>query len=268
MELGKLLETLETLAPLCLAEEWDNVGLLVQPSRARSVERMLCCIDLTDNVISEALEVGAELIFAYHPPIFTGLRRIDPADRTGRLVLRLIESGIAVYSPHTALDATAGGINDWLAAAFGPCSSEAIVPKNINPRSVPIGATAPTGQGRRLVLRTPMPLEEAVGHIKRHLGLSQLRVANSTTRTVTSVALCPGAGGSVVTRVHADLYLTGEMRHHDVLAAAQTGTSVVLTEHTNSERGYLPTLRTRLASLTDAVEVHLSQHDHDPLRIV
>lgn len=267
MEAHELLEILETLAPLSLAEEWDNVGLLVQPSRPRSIDRVLLCIDLTDAIIAEAAELGAQWICAYHPPIFGKLARIDPADRTGRLVLASIEHGIAVYSPHTALDATAGGVNDWLAEAFDPCTSTAIIAKEAPPTQHQVPPRA-VGQGRRLVLPAPLSLDEAIHRVKQHLGLSYLRVADGGSGLVESIALCPGAGGSVVQRVRADLYLTGEMRHHDVLAAVHSGTSVVLTEHSNSERGYLTVLKARMVALTDRLQVFISQRDQDPLTVV
>lgn len=94
---------------------------------------------------------------------------------------------------------------------------------------------------------------------------------------VTSVAICAGSGSSVLNAVTADVYLTGEMGHHDVLAALANNTSVILCEHTNTERGYLsavlkPALEKALAKDTsvegEAIEVLVSKFDKDPLVII
>jgi dinuclear metal center YbgI/SA1388 family protein len=266
MELSEFLVSMERLAPLQLAEEWDNVGLLLAPSRPRAVERVLLTVDLTARVLAEALEFGVQAIVAYHPPIFSGLKRLVPDDPSGRLLLRVIENELAVYSPHTALDAVEGGVNDWLAAAFPFASKRAIVPRELP------GASAPgaVGQGRLLELRAAIGLDEVVRRLKSHLGLDALRVAPSITEgpgsPISTVALCAGAGGSVVGGTAADLYVTGEMRHHDVLRAVQRGTHVVLSEHTHTERGCLPRLRDELAR-DGALEAIISRQDGDPLRL-
>lgn len=269
MELAKFLATLEEIAPLRLAEDWDNVGLLLAPTEPRPIFRVLLTIDLTADVVEEAIEHRCEAIVAYHPVIFSGLKRIVPEDRTGGILLRLLSKGISVYSPHTALDATEGGVNDWLAQAFGDSQAFAIHPKGdrINqPEALGIG------QGRVLTLTRPAKLSVLLGQVKQHLKLDWLRVATADKHAsgtpIHTVSLCPGAGGSILKDQHTDLLLTGEMRHHDVLAARERGTSVVLTEHSNSERGYLPQLKFLLENYTkEVLEVFVSRRDSDPLEI-
>lgn len=108
----EIVSALEAFAPLRLAEDWDNVGLLVGDPEAEA-KRVLLCIDYTRAVAEEA-EPG-DLVVAYHPPIFQGMKRV-PA---GSEVFRAIQRGVALYSPHTALDAAKGGTNDALADAIG-----------------------------------------------------------------------------------------------------------------------------------------------------
>ncbi|MCB1282612.1 MAG: Nif3-like dinuclear metal center hexameric protein, partial [Salinibacterium sp.] len=129
------------------------------------------------------------------------------------------------------------------------------------------------GQGRRLSLKNPLSLEQAVRRVKKGLGLSRLRLAaaerHRAGEPIRRVALCACAGGGVLDGQAADLWLTGEMRHHDVLAAREAGISVLLAEHTNTERGYLPVLRDRLlVALDHKVEVVVSERDADPLTVV
>jgi dinuclear metal center YbgI/SA1388 family protein len=272
MPLKQVAALLEALAPPNLAEEWDNVGLLVEPSTlagdrpARLIERVLMTIDFTEGVLREAVEQRSDLVVSYHPPIFRGLLRLRAHEPAERAVLGAIEHGIAIYSPHTALDAAAGGMNDWLLEAFA--SGE---PGFIQPLP---GSDAGAGLGRRLILDEAEPLSRLVERIKSHLQLTQCRVAaapeHALGRPLRSIAVCAGAGGSLFAKLDdVDLYLTGEMRHHDVLAKLTRGASVVLCDHTNTERGYLPRLAERLrVSAQAALVVRVSEVDRDPLAIV
>ena len=265
VQLKKLLETLEGIAPLELAEEWDNVGLLLCPSRKRTSRKILLTIDLTEPVLEEALRVGADTIVAYHPPIFDPLSEITPSKARERVILRLVESRIAVYSPHTALDSVSGGVNDWLAGGLGEGEVEPLA--SFIEAGVEPGESIP-GQGRLLRLRKPVKLSTLVRRVKSHLGLKKVRVSfgRRGDPVISTVALCAGAGGAVLGGVEADVYLTGEMRHHDVLDAKAQGTSVILCEHTNTERGYLPILRAKLARLLGrGAEVRVSRTDREPL---
>lgn len=119
MELGKVLVGLREVAPEALAEPWDKVGLQVGDPQQR-VSRGLLCIDLTEAVVAEAVREKCELIVAYHPPIFEPLTRLTAdGDWTQRRIYEAMRAGIAVYSPHTALDAVRGGTNDWLCDGLG-----------------------------------------------------------------------------------------------------------------------------------------------------
>lgn len=366
-----VLNALQTLAPLELAEPWDNTGLLLSPSKPRPIDRIMLTIDLTQAVVDEAVARKTRLIVAYHPVIFEPLKRI-----TGKLAA-LVENRIAVYSPHTALDAAPGGVNDWLADGLAPGSEGqrtplsphfahlpggshklvVFVPTNhvdalrdalsqigcggignythcsfnlegygtflgneqthpvvgmagrlervpeirlemlcsldmlptitstihrVHPYEEPAWEVYPiqpvprdgVGQGRLITLKRPVTLSTLLRRIRKHLNLPHLRVAapddvQRGKRKITTIAVCPGAGGSVFKSVTADAYLTGEMRHHDVLAKREAGSAVVLTDHTNTERGYLPTLRDNLRkALGKSVKIEIARNDRDPLTIV
>jgi dinuclear metal center YbgI/SA1388 family protein len=256
---------LERIAPLEWAEPWDNVGLLVESERER-LERVLLTIDLTEAVLLEAQSLGANLIIAYHPVIFKGFKRLTRATASERIVRDVLRSDMAIYSPHTALDAAPGGMNDWLAESIGPGSTTPLV---ANP-----AAPAGVGMGRMIQLHQPLPLDRVLSNIKKHLGIGQVRVAAAGRHLrgepIQSAAVCAGAGGSVFEQCgRVDVLLTGEMRHHDILARVASDTSVVLTDHSNCERGYLPHLAKRLRdAFGEDVTVHVSAKDRDPLNIV
>mgnify|MGYP001272031504 CR=1 FL=1 len=254
--LDDVLQLLERLAPPRLAAGWDNTGLLLEGDRP--VRRILVTIDLTEPVCAEAVEHDVDLVVAYHPPIFRGLKSLTRADGIGRSLLTLARRGVHVYSPHTALDAVPGGMNDWLLQAFPVRQAVPIEPDRDEPRA---------GVGRVATIEA-RPAEALLGSIRSHLGLTHLRVAGPLDRTVERVAVCPGSGGSVFSGLRdVDLLLTGEMSHHDVLAWVARGTVVVLTEHTNTERGYLPQLAADLAAGVDGTQVRVATSDRDPLTV-
>jgi dinuclear metal center YbgI/SA1388 family protein len=273
MKTTSFVELMQSLAPLELAESWDNVGVLVNRGTRLDVRRVLLTIDLTEDVLSEAITYDVDAIVAYHPPIFGGVKRIVPTDPKGRLLGELLARDILVYSPHTALDSVTGGVNDWLADAFDTTTRRPITPQ---PGGAPLEPAAPNtsaaGQGRIVELTAPIHLDTAVARVKSHLGLGMVRRSVGVERTpgvansIRSVAVCAGAGGGLLAKCRADLLVTGEMRHHDVLDLQQLGTSVILTDHTNCERGYLPVLRERIGTATLDVEVFVSTRDADPLQ--
>ncbi|KAM7370820.1 hypothetical protein PAMP_010340 [Pampus punctatissimus] len=348
MELKEVLQVLERLAPLSQAESWDNVGLLVEPSKSLPVKTILLTNDLTDAVMEEAENMSCDLIISYHPPLFRPIKRLVLKDWKQRLVIRAVEAGMAVFSPHTSWDTVKGGVNDWLVGGLGSgqvsvlnqafgganshshkleftvrsaeelndvmeelkacdsgttlqhsvsrpdssgihvsltCSDSALTPSvqtllrhsNSSQSLSILKLEKPPlpghGQGRLSVLDQPVTIATAIQKMKSHLGLSHLRLALGLGRTqessVSTVAVCAGSGSSVLNGVAADLYITGEMSHHEVLDAVAKGTSVLLSDHSNSERGFLAVFREKLAvRLPDSVTVVVSKADRDPLEVV
>lgn len=260
VSLEKVVTELEKFAPKELAESWDNTGLLVEPYTPRQITKILLTNDLTEDVALEAEILACEMIISYHPPIFAPLKSIVQRSWKERVVSYLLEKRIALYSPHTSWDSVRGGVNDWLASAFFVAESKPILQSN-NPDF---------GAGRLLHLSSGIPLSDAVNKIKELTRLSHVRIAvakgKSMTHSVQRVALCAGSGSSVLKGVDADLYLTGEMLHHDVLDATQKGITVILTNHSDSERGFLREFANYLHKhLNEEVEVFVSKVDKDPL---
>ena len=117
MKIDRIAAEIDAIAPLKLAQSWDNVGFLIG-DRDREIRRILVTIDITRDVVAEAKSVEADLIVSYHPVIWDGLKKIT-ADGPAGVVYELIHAGIGVYSIHTSLDVVAGGVNDALADVLG-----------------------------------------------------------------------------------------------------------------------------------------------------
>jgi len=125
MKVADVVRVLETLAPSALAEEWDNVGLLVGDSQRR-VTKLLVCMDAGEDVLAEAVKAGAQMILAHHPVIFKSVSRVTA--EASPVVHEAIRRGVAIYAAHTNLDNAAGGTNDVLADAMGLSDRRAIAP--------------------------------------------------------------------------------------------------------------------------------------------
>jgi dinuclear metal center YbgI/SA1388 family protein len=259
--LAEVVDILREIAPIELAAEWDNVGLLVRPfAPARKVGRALLCVDMTVAVVAEAKAKKADLVVSYHPPIFQGLKKLHADGGVQEAVLAAAAAGLAVYSPHTALDAAPSGLCDWLVEQL--LAGQA--PKEVRPCG--------EGEfGRVAVLAKPLPLATLLQRCKQRFGVRTLQLAKpaGAGSRVRSFAVAAGAGGSVLRGADADLLVTGEMSHHDALAAVAAGRCVALAGHSNTERCYLPTLQKRLrAEFGRALDVQVAKADRDPFAVV
>ena len=378
MKLRDTLDCLRQLAPESLAEEWDRVGLHVGDPDQR-VQRGMLCIDLTEEVMKEAIHRRVDLIVAYHPPIFDPLRSLTTHSPRERVIRYAVTNRIAVYSPHTALDAAAEGLGHWLAKSLGPfprsgdcraikstglqtiddtrftlvtyvppeyadqlrfalskagageigkyteCSFsvmgegtflpgenatpttglrgrfervrelrlemrgpahrmhqivsvlrqthpyEAPVFDLYHPIAIPASDSESVGQGRLVKLAHPMAARELIRRVKRHLGVSKVDVAQPQgLRHVRTIGFVPGAGGALLSDAgQVDAFVTGEMRHHEVLAAKSRGQMILLAGHTQTERPYLPVYRRRLENVVGKkVAWLISRTDTMPSKLV
>ena len=248
---------LEELAPLGLAADWDNVGLLAGDQSAR-VRRALLCIDLMPAVVDEAIAERVELVIAYHPPIFRPISRLL-AQGAGMDagVHRCIAHGIAVYSPHTALDVARDGTNDVLARLCGAVDTTPIEPRAEDPQ---------IGFGRVGLLARPCTLKSLARRLARASGAGCVSLVGAPDQIVRRAAVAVGAAGSLPLSLslgRGDVIVTGEIRHHDALQILRIGCSAVALSHWSSERPTLVHLAGRLRERI-AIETLVSEADREP----
>jgi dinuclear metal center YbgI/SA1388 family protein len=264
MKLSDILQVLDEITPLRYAEGWDNVGLLVGDPDAE-IQRALVTVDYSGAVAEEARAQGIELVIAYHPPMFEAVKRVPYTALWADAVRR----GVALYSMHTALDVAAGGTNDFLADT---CHVAAVGRRALRPFVSGASATdgpAGIGLGRvgDLGASTVESVASVVARLKVALGLDHVLVAGSLGAPVRRVAVAAGAGGELLSdaiRERADLFVTGEIRHHDALSAVRRGVAVVATLHSNSERAAVKAYASRLGTRLPGVSVVTSACDADP----
>lgn len=263
--LSEVIKAMESFAPITFAEKWDNVGLLVEPSTRVNIKTILLTNDLTLNVLDEAQRVEANLIISYHPPIFGSLKRLTMQNWKEQIIIECLERKIAIYSPHTSWDSCPDGVNDWLAGSLPIISKSPALPNLFNPLF---------GAGRICQAKGNLTLRMAIEMIKNYTGMPDVRVGIATSGSLDSIithfAVCAGSGASVLKDIKApiDLFITGEMSHHDCLDAIHKQISVVTLNHSNSERGYLKDFKNILGKLlnNDSISIVVSESDADPLK--
>ena len=258
---------LEQFAPPSLAEEWDNVGLLVG-CPGRSAGRIMTCLTVTVESVSEAVDEQANLIVTHHPLPFRPLKRITTTEGTpGKLLMRLLESHIAVYSPHTAFDSAAGGINRQLAEGLGLTEIAPLRPAETSEGD----GEAPIGAGRFGRLPQPLSLRMFAERVKAFLSLERLQLVGDPDRPVQKIAVACGSAGEFLEsarRLGCEVLVTGETNFHTCLEAEATGMGLVLPGHYASERFALERLAEVLALNFPSAHVWASRREADPLRWV
>ena len=251
---------LEEFAPSRLAAEWDNVGLLVgDPSR--SVKRIMTCLTVTPASAQEAISREADLIVAHHPLPFRPLQRMTTETTEGRLLLDLIAAGVAIYSPHTAFDSAAQGINQLWAEGLAITKTAPLV----------LAADGDGGAGRWGKLAQPQTLEQLAQRVKKFLGLDRAQLVGSPEQRVTTVAVACGSAGELLAaaiEAGCDCMVTGEVRFHTALEAEAAGVGIVLAGHFASERFGVVKLADVLANQFGGVETWAAQQERDPVKFV
>lgn len=248
---------LEQIAPPRLAEDWDNVGLLVG-DRGRVAAKVMTCLTITPDTAAEAIEQHAQLIVAHHPTPFNAVKRITTDTTVGRCLLNLIAADVAVYSAHTAFDSAQLGINQRLAAGLGLHGIAPLVPH-------PEGQ----GTGRWGWLPEPISLEQLGLRLKQFLGIERLQFVGQTGQTVRTAAIACGAAGEfldVARQTGCDAMVIGEARFHTCLEAEASGIGLLLPGHFASERFAMDCLAGLLAEQFPDVEVWASRNERDPLQ--
>ncbi|MBO4592713.1 MAG: Nif3-like dinuclear metal center hexameric protein [Bacteroidaceae bacterium] len=206
MKIKEVIATLEVFAPLPLQDGFDNAGLQVGVTEAE-ISGALLCLDVTEDVLREAVSKGCNLVVAHHPLLFHPLRQLTDATLVERCVRYAVENGLTIYAAHTNLDNARGGVNYEIAARLG---LHDIVPLRRND-------AGNGGSGIIATLPTPISSGEFINLIKQTFGVECAMCNALIERPISRVALCGGAGDFLLddaVEQQADAFLTGEMHYH------------------------------------------------------
>ena len=237
-----LVALLEELMPSNLAEDWDNVGLMLG-RKGKTVKKILLALDLTKEVVEQAISQKVDLIVTHHPAIFKKLKRVVDNDWQQDLLLTLAENGIAVYSAHTNLDCVSTGVNDVLAKLLKLDDADVLDESN--------------GLGRIGVVEK-MLLADYAQLVKASLKADYVTVGDAG-KPVHKVAVCGGAGSDLIDIAlakGADTLVTGDVKYHSAQQAVFSGLNII-------DAGHQPTELPVLDKLADRLSLRLVEREMD-----
>ena len=208
MKIREIIGALEHFAPLSLQDSYDNAGLQIGLTVEAESSGVLLCLDVTEDVLSEAKEKGCNLVVSHHPLLFHGLKKITGEDYVQRCVIDSIRNGINVYAAHTNLDNAPGGVNYQIAEKIGLTDVKPLRPK-----------AEMEGAGSGVIGRLPeeMEREDFIVMIKERFDVGSVRFNSWSGERMSKVALCGGAGAFLIPDAiaqGADVYITGEIGYH------------------------------------------------------
>ena len=250
-------EYVKSIAPLEMANEDDNVGFLVGTGNTE-VSTVLICLDITDAVITEALENKAELIVAHHP-VFFSLKSVTDADIIGKKVVRMLAGGISAICMHTNLDAARGGVNDALAVAVGIADKG----RDAEPLSdvIRLDSGEIVSLGRVGCLKNPCSMSEYLGFLIKSLNASGIRYYDAGCM-VHKVAIASGAGGGEwenAVKSGCDTFVSADLKYHMFLEAKERGINIIDAGHFCTENVISDVLVEKMHSEFPAINTFVSK---------
>jgi len=233
-ELNDILNYLDDLAPAELAENWDNVGLMIGARNNAPLKNVVLSLDVTREALNLCEKVQASLLITHHPLFFPSVSSINYATPMGALIRDFIRKDICVYSAHTNLDKAHGGVNYVLAEAVGLS-----MPMSIT--GVPIGMCGD--------LNEVASLFAIIRKIKKILGADGVFRNMDEDMQIARVFVIGGSFEKEIipslAKAHVDLVISGEIKYHQMLELRSLGIAAVAMGHDVSERVILPSLEKR-----------------------
>lgn len=253
----------DTIAPFYMKFDFDNIGHLVGFSDA-DAKRAIVALDITDEVIEEAIEQGAQLIVSHHPLIWEPLKRVVDDDSKGRKIILMIQNGISAICLHTNMDAAEGGVNDSLMAAIGADVKGLLEPHGVHPDGREYGIA------RYGELPEPVEFETFLEQTKKNLKANGLRYVSGG-RKVHKIACCGGAGAGDMQRAYAigcDTYITSDLKYDHFLLAKEAGLNLIDADHFCTENVVVPVMCARLKEAFPEMEVSVSKAHKQTIKFI
>ena len=246
-------DLIQRKAPFELQMDFDNAGFLV--GRAdRPVTRVLVALDITEPVVAEAIDCGAQLIVPHHPVIWGGAKSVTDQTTTGRKLLLLAEHGIAAICAHTNLDAVEGGVNDALAHRLGLSDIGQLHQDGVDAEGRPYGI------GRVGIVPT-QPLYDFALDVKEKLGANGVRLVDGG-KPVRMVAVGGGACAGMMDDAIAqgcDTFVTSDVKYDGFLDAKALGVNLIDAGHYPTENVVCPVLRSWITEAFPELTVTVSR---------
>ena len=205
---GDVCKVLEDFAPLYWQEDYDNCGLTIG-DKTKKVSSILLCIDITEDVIEEALALNCQMIISHHPLIFSGLKHFCEQSYVERCVAKALKNNIAIYAAHTCWDNAPNGVNYKIAEKIGLQNIQTLVPNKNFAENV--------GSGVIGELTTEENELEFLNRVKETFTIGCIKHSQLLNKKIKRVALCGGSGSEFLqnaTDQNADVFLTADVKYH------------------------------------------------------
>jgi dinuclear metal center YbgI/SA1388 family protein len=227
---------MEAWACPSLAEEWDNIGLLVGDPK-QPIHKLMVALDASKTAVDTAVQEGFDFMVTHHPLIYNPLKRVTANDPIGHKIIQLIKNNIGLYAAHTNLDIAEGGINDILCDRLRLTQTEPLMEN---------------GLGKVGLLCEPVALESLARHIKATLSLSEARFAGPACQMIQKIGICAGGASGMrycqaALQKNCDVYITGDFHYHTITEANELGLCLIDLSHYHSEAPILQVIADRLA---------------------
>ena len=247
---------LDSIAPVAIKMDFDNVGLLVGRADA-ALTAVLVSLDITTEAIREAAETGAGLIVSHHP-LFFSLRSVTDADDIGKRIVQMLSNGLSGICMHTNLDAAHGGVNDALALRLGLTRGK--TPPELLAEDAESGGCT-YSYGRICFLDAPVPLDDYLPSVKAAVGADIIRYYDAG-RPVQKIALVSGSGGDQFRHVIAkgcDTFISADIKYDLFLEAKELGVNLVDADHFCTENVVIAPLAEKLRTEFPDLDVRVSE---------
>lgn len=266
-----IMHIMEDLAPLKLADSWDNPGLQVGHD-VWPVNKLMVALDPTPEVINDAVDKGMDMLITHHPLIFNPIKSVDLGTPIGNSIHVAVQNRLAIYSAHTNLDSVKDGLNDMLVSRIGLIDVSVL---EADSPATTSSTESMDGLGRIGSLSREISLAELCRHLKQTLHLDTIRRIGSPDQKVKRVAVCTGSGSGLLESFFssgAHVYITGDIRYHDARKAEERGNALIDIGHFNSEHvmvgALCDRLTERLADKDQPISVTACEIEKDPFVIL
>ena len=267
MKIREILYALEKFAPLPLQESYDNAGLQVGLTEVEASGALLC-LDVTEEVLDEAISLGCNLVISHHPLLFGGLKRITGRTMVERCVMKAIKHNLTIYSAHTNLDNSEDGVNYKIADKLGLEDVRLLQPRMVQ---VTIGDDTHTvfaGSGVVATVTVPEDASDFLQRVKETFRVDCLQHNEVLDRPIRKVVICGGAGDFLLEQaleIGADAFLTGEMKYHLYFGHDQDIQIGVL-GHYQSEQYTKEIIYSIIADACPGVPVYITSLNTNPIK--
>lgn len=265
MKVKEILDALEAFAPLSLQASYDNAGLQIGLTEDAETTGVLLSLDVTEEVVDEAILRGCNLVVSHHPLLFHPVKSFTGRNYVERAVLKAIKNDIAVYSIHTNLDSAYEGVSFKMAEKLDLQDVKWLVTGEEYVRD---GKSVTSGEGVIARLSEPLPKRVFMEMVKEVFQLKSLRVNKANPKMVQTVALCGGSGSFLIPQAveaGADVFITGEIGYHNFFGYEH---EIMLLElgHHESEQFTLEILRDVITRFAPAVHVCRADTNSNPIK--